>query len=67
LYVSEAFNHNGIPNSNKILRFTLNQDGTLGEKIVFRDLAADGSIATDVDGMRADMAGGLGGGMQMQT
>lgn len=59
LYVSEAFNKGGVPTSNKILRFTLKPDGTLGDKEVFKDFGAEGSGYSDVDGMRADTAGGV--------
>lgn len=58
--MSEAFNKGGNPISNKILRFTLKPDGTLGEKVVFKDFGPEGSAYSDVDGMRVDTAGGLG-------
>lgn len=60
LYVSEAFNKGGVPVSNKVLRFTLRPDGSLGDKVVFKDFAADGTAYSDVDGMRTDTAGGPG-------
>lgn len=60
LYVSEAFNKGGIPVSNKVLRFTLKPDGTLGDKSVFKDFGAEGSAYSDVDGMRTDTAGKRG-------
>jgi sugar lactone lactonase YvrE len=59
LYVSEAFNKGGVPISNKILRFTVKPDGTLGDKTVFRDFAKYGTAYSDVDGMRTDTSGNL--------
>jgi hypothetical protein len=59
LYVSEAFNSRGRPVSNKIWRYTLKPDGTLGAKTLFYDLAKDGSANVDIDGMRTDVKGNL--------
>ncbi|WIA38811.1 hypothetical protein OEZ86_002093 [Tetradesmus obliquus] len=59
LYVSEAFNRGGRPVSNKIWRYTLKPDGTLGAKTLFFDFAQDGTANVDVDGMRTDTKGNL--------
>lgn len=58
--MSEAFNKGGIPVSNKVLRFTLQPDGTLGDVVVFKDFGAEGTAYSDVDGMRTDTAGKQG-------
>jgi hypothetical protein len=58
--VSEAFNKGGVPVANKVLRFAVKPDGTLGDKVVFKDFAADGTAYSDVDGMRTDTAGASG-------
>lgn len=57
--MSEAFNKAGAPVSNKILRYTLKSDGTLGTKIVFYDFAVNDASSVDIDGMKTDMAGNL--------
>jgi sugar lactone lactonase YvrE len=59
LYVSEAFNSGGRPISNKIWRYTLKPDGTLGSKTLFFDFKQDNSSNVDVDGMRSDTQGNL--------
>ncbi|WIA18519.1 hypothetical protein OEZ85_009969 [Tetradesmus obliquus] len=59
LYVSEAFNKGGRPVSNKIWRYALKPDGSLGAKTLFFDFTQDGSAHVDVDGMRTDTKGNL--------
>jgi len=59
LFVSEAFNQNGKPVSNKIWKYALNTDGTLGAQTLFYDFAKDGKGNIDVDGMRMDILGNL--------
>lgn len=57
--MSEAFNKGGSPASNKIWRYTLKPDGSLGAKTLFFDFATDSSSNVDIDGMRDDTAGNL--------
>jgi hypothetical protein len=59
LFISEAFNKGGRPVSNKIWRYALKADGTLGTRELFFDFAKDGTAHVDVDGMRLDTAGNL--------
>eukprot|EP00878_Enallax_costatus_P022400 GHUV01023759.1.p1 GENE.GHUV01023759.1~~GHUV01023759.1.p1 ORF type:complete len:330 (+),score=44.48 GHUV01023759.1:373-1362(+) len=59
LYVSEAFNKAGTPVSNKILRYVLHPDGTLGTRTVLYDFAVNKASNVDIDGMRTDTAGNL--------
>ncbi|KAF6262320.1 hypothetical protein COO60DRAFT_1458642 [Scenedesmus sp. NREL 46B-D3] len=59
LYVSESFNSGGRPISNKIWRYSLKPDGTLGSKTLFFDFQQDGTATIDIDGMRSDTKGNL--------
>ncbi|CAG8644129.1 14079_t:CDS:2, partial [Ambispora leptoticha] len=62
LYLSEAFNKNGIVISNKILRFKLDQETgmTIGKPDIFVDFAKlDQTQNIDIDGMRTDIRGNL--------
>ena len=59
LFVSEAFNLKGRPVSNKIWKYALRTDGTLGAQTLFYDFAMDGKGSVDIDGMRMDILGNL--------
>ena len=59
LFVSEAFNKGSRPVSNKIWKYSLKADGTLGTRQLFFDFANDGTAFVDIDGMRLDTAGNM--------
>ncbi|CAG8735265.1 28035_t:CDS:2, partial [Dentiscutata erythropus] len=61
LYLSEAFNQNFVPISNKIWRFSVNAtNGQISNQELFIDFAQlDSSQRVDIDGMRCDMEGNL--------
>ncbi|GBC09911.1 hypothetical protein RclHR1_00920029 [Rhizophagus clarus] len=61
LYLSEAFNKNFIPISNKIWKFKVDhRTGNVNSQELFVDFEKlDGTQAVDIDGMRVDIKGNL--------
>ncbi|CAG8547410.1 5908_t:CDS:2 [Gigaspora margarita] len=61
LYLSEAFNQNFIPISNKIWKFSVDvNNGQVSNQELFIDFAQlDSSQFADIDGMRCDVEGNL--------
>ncbi|KAK9765104.1 hypothetical protein K7432_006826 [Basidiobolus ranarum] len=60
LYLSEAFNRNGSPVSNKIWRYDVDsKTGSISNKKIFFDFTKIKTQNIDVDGMRTDIKGNL--------